>query len=181
MSRHTDVLAYVAGHGITRQDFLWETKMASALIRTDLYINAGFQMTLNTLRRVGIRPTWLMLMVHVGVLYYFLTFAVVCALADDVFGLVLGCLVATYFILLLMRGFYEFFLIVVGDGATVDAMRLKFQQDMLDQGTLWIVRPGCLVGALMLFAVDPGLHPPMEPFTYGFLLMSLGFYIETCV
>jgi hypothetical protein len=156
-------------------------KAMRTLIVTDLYINAGFQMALNTLRRIGIRPTWLVMAVHVWALYYFLTFAVMCAIGEDLFGLLLGSVVATTLIGLLVRVFYESFLVIVGEGATVDEMRLKFQLNMTVNGNLWIARPVCLIGALVLIAVHTGVHQPMEPFLYGFLLLSTGMYLETCV
>jgi hypothetical protein len=86
---HRCALAVSDRRGITEQDSCQEMKVMRTLIVTDLYINAGFQMALNTLRRVGIRPTWLVMAVHVWALYYFLTFAVMCAIGEDLFGLLL--------------------------------------------------------------------------------------------
>jgi hypothetical protein len=102
------------------------------------------------------------------------------ALVDDLFGLVLCCLVATWLLLLLVRVFYEAFLVIVGEGSMVDEVRVRFQNDMLNRNNL-ISRPVCLIGACTLLMVDPGVYPPMEPFLLGFLLLSTGFYLETCV
>jgi len=150
------------------------------VLRLDLYINAAFQMTLNALRRIGIRSTFLMMAVYVSALYFYFTFSIMSAVSNDVFGMLLGCCIASGMMLSFVRVLHEFFLVLVGQTAVVDASRLELQDSGLAHGYLWISRPGCLIGALIL-VVDPGIHAAMEPFSYGFLLMSLGFYLETCV
>lgn len=150
------------------------------LLTVDLYVNAWFQMVLNRLRGFGIHTVWFLLVTHVSAVYFFLMCAASSAVANDLMGLILSCLVVTALGVFIVRVFYEAFLLLVGEGATVDALRLKFQEDVLN-GRNTASRPACLLGACILIAVDPGVYPPMEPFSYGFLLLSTGFYLETCV